>query len=78
MESLSVEFFQFFAKIIKRFALSSLLGIRLYLETFLRFSPDLLNLQWPMSAEVEIKLFCISRDHIINESRDSVGEIPSP
>ena len=22
--------------------------------------------------------FCMSRDHIINESRDLVGEIPSP
>ena len=22
--------------------------------------------------------FCISRDHMINESHDSVGEIPSP
>ena len=28
-------------------------------------------------AKVEIKLFRISRDHMINESRDSVGEILS-
>ena len=26
----------------------------------------------------EKAFFCISRDHMINESRDSVGEIPSP
>ena len=29
-------------------------------------------------AKLEIKLFLISRDHMVNESRDSVGEIPSP
>ena len=30
-------------------------------------------------TKVEIKLcFCISRDNMVNESRDSVGEIPSP
>ena len=29
-------------------------------------------------AKVEIKVFfCVSRDHIINESRDSVDKIPS-
>ena len=29
-------------------------------------------------AKVEISFFYISRDHIINESRESVGEIFSP
>ena len=29
-------------------------------------------------AKVEIKFFYLSRDHMTNESRDSLGEIPSP
>ena len=47
------------------------------METFQRFSPSLINFQWPLSAEVEIKFFCISHDHTINESRDSLSEISS-
>ena len=47
------------------------------METFQRFSLNLLNFQWPLSAEVEIKLFYISRDHMMSESCDFVGEITS-
>ena len=42
------------------------------------FSPNLPNFQGLLSAEVEIMYFCLSRDHMIDESRGSVGEIPSP
>ena len=59
MESLNADFFfQFFAKIIKSFALSSWLGILNIreLETFQRFSPNLLNFQLPLSTEMEVKL----------------------
>ena len=49
------------------------------MRRFQRFSPNLLNFQWPLSAEVEIKLFLwISHDHMINESRDSVVRYPHP
>ena len=37
------------------------------MEIFQRFSPNLINFQWPFSVEMEIKLFCTSRDHMINE-----------
>ena len=62
MESLNADFFffffQFFAKIIKSFALSSWLGILNIreLETFQRFSPNLLNFQLPLLTEIEVKL----------------------
>ena len=45
----------------------------------LNVSNTLLKLVDTALAKVEIKLFfCISRDHMINESRDSLGEMPSP
>ena len=44
----------------------------------LNLSYNLLKLVAIVLAKVEIKLFLKkSRDHMINESRDSVGEIPS-
>ena len=57
MESLIAEFFQFSAKVIKNFVLSSWLGIGLYVEKYEMFSSNLLNFQCRLSAEVEIKLF---------------------
>ena len=57
MEILIAEFFHFSSKIIGSFVLSSLPKIHLSLETFQRFSPNLLNFQWPFSTEVEIKRF---------------------
>ena len=57
MESLIAEFFQFSAKAIKNFVLSSWLGIGLYVEKYEMFSSNLLNFQCRLSAEVEIKLF---------------------
>ena len=75
MESLNDDYLKFSAKIIKSFVLSSQLGIRLQLEIFQRISPNLPNFQGSLSAEVEIKLFCISRGHMVNESHNSVGQI---
>ena len=43
-----------------------------------QLKPTLLKLVAIVLAKVNIKLFLISRGHIINESRDSVGEIPLP
>ena len=57
MESLIAECFQFSAKVIKTFVLSSWLGIGLYVEKYEMFSSNLLNFQCRLSAEVEIKLF---------------------
>ena len=42
----------------------------------LNLSHTLLKLVVIVLEKVEIKLFCISRYHMINESRDSLGEIP--
>ena len=78
MESLNTDFFLLSTKINKTFVLSNWLGICLYMEIFQRFSSNSVNFLWPFSVEVEINLiFCISRDHMINESRDSGDEIPS-
>ena len=65
MESLIAEFFQFSVKVIKSFILGSYLGIRLYMETFQRFSLNLSNFQWPLSGGN--RFFCILHDQIINE-----------
>ena len=61
-ESLNAEFFQFPAKTIKSFVLSSWLG------------------KFPVAIAIgggSKASFSISRDHMTNESRDLVGEIPS-
>ena len=42
----------------------------------LNLSHTLLKLVTIVLANVEIKLFLVSRDQMINESRDSVGQIP--
>ena len=41
-------------------------------------SHTLIKLVAIILAKVEIKPFLILRDHMINESRDSVGETPHP
>ena len=43
----------------------------------LNLSHTLLKLVTIVLAKVEIKLFLISRDEMINESRDSVSQIPA-
>ena len=43
----------------------------------LNLSHTLLKLVTIVLAKVEIKLFLISLDQMINESRDSEGQIPS-
>ena len=43
----------------------------------LNLSHTLLKLVTLVLAKMEIKIFLISRDHMINESPDSVGQIPS-
>ena len=61
--------------------------LEMYLFAIITWSHDgdwlnlirtLLKLVAIVLPKVEIKLFLISRDHMINKSRDSVGEIPSP
>ena len=78
MESLNPDFFQFSEKIIKSLVLrltrnSSLIGD--ISEVFSKFT------KFPVavvSRDGDKAFFCISRDCMINESRDSFAEIPSP
>ena len=78
MESLNADFFQFSSKIIKSFALSnlarnlSLIGdISEVFPKFTKFSVTI------VSGGGSKACFWKSRDHMISESGDSVGEIPS-
>ena len=78
MDSLNADFFQFSSKIIKSFALSnlarnlSLIGdISEVFPKFTKFSVTI------VSGGGSKACFWKSRDHMINESGDSVGEIPS-
>ena len=78
MESLNADFVQFPVKIIK-FCLeyiarnSSLIGdISEVFSKFTKFPVAIVSRGGSKAC------FCKSRDHMINESRDSVGEIPSP
>ena len=74
MESLNAEFS---GKIIKSFASSSWLGIRLYLDISEIF---FILTKFPVaivSGGESNASFCILREHMINESRDMVDEIPS-
>ena len=68
MESLNGDLFHFFTKIFKSFVLNGSLGIHLLLETFQRFSPNLLNLPVTIvSGGGDKALLYISCDHMINE-----------
>ena len=78
MESLNADFFQFSAKIIKSLV-SSKLARNLSLigdisEVFPKFTKFPVTI---VSGGGSKACFWKSRDHMINESRDSVGEIPS-
>ena len=79
MESLTADFFPIFCQNYQKFCCEqlarnlSLIGdISEVFSKFAKFSGAI------VSEDGDKTFFCISHDHVINELRDTVGEIPSP